>query len=61
MWVPCDQTQPGSFSRERKEPGNKVGDSGHLNWMITDECLNIKLKVSLRVVKCRNALTGIFK
>ena len=24
MWVPRDQTQAGSFSRERKEPGNEV-------------------------------------
>ena len=24
MWVPRDQTQPGSFSREREEPGNEV-------------------------------------
>ena len=26
MWVPRDQTQPGSFSQERKEPENEVGD-----------------------------------
>ena len=25
MWVPRDQTQPGSFSWERKEPENEVG------------------------------------
>ena len=24
IWVPRDQTQPGSFSRERKEAGNEV-------------------------------------
>ena len=24
MFVPRDQTQPGSFSQERKEPGNEV-------------------------------------
>ena len=24
MRVPCEQTQPGSFSREKKEPGNEV-------------------------------------
>ena len=25
IWVARDQTQPGYFSRERKEPGNEVG------------------------------------
>ena len=25
IWVARDQTQPGSFSWERKEPGNEVG------------------------------------
>ena len=25
IWVARDQIQPGSFSRERKEPGNEVG------------------------------------
>ena len=25
LWVVRDQTQPGSFSWERKEPGNEVG------------------------------------
>ena len=24
MWIPREQSQPGSFSRERKEPGNEV-------------------------------------
>ena len=24
IWVARDQTQPGTFSRERKEPGNEV-------------------------------------
>ena len=30
----CDQTQPGSFSREKKEPGNEVGYkcNGGFDW-----------------------------
>ena len=27
IWVARDQTQSGSFSREKKEPGNEVGFS----------------------------------
>ena len=30
IWVAHDQTQSGSFSRERKEPGNKVELNKHI-------------------------------
>ena len=55
IWVARDQTQPGSFSREREEPGNEVGKAddqpGYFSeWpkkVLTKKCMDIPFDLIL--------------